>query len=105
MLKLKKIDAFKLACDKFGPWESWGRSEHLAYGIMRGIPYSSMEKYANDNPHACNGVAMNLWKLEIFKEEYPLENMKWEFCRKVEKEIAVWVRKPIRVKVLESAAQ
>jgi hypothetical protein len=39
MEKLKKQEAFKRATEAFGEWKTWGRAQHLAYGLIRGVPY------------------------------------------------------------------
>lgn len=53
MLILKRSEAFERAVKAFGPWNTWRRGHHLAYGLARGVAYAVMERTANDNPLAC----------------------------------------------------
>jgi len=50
MEKLKRKEAFDRAVAAFGPWKSWTRSNHLAYGLIRGVEYARMERCSNDAP-------------------------------------------------------
>lgn len=49
ILYIKKFEAFQRAIKAFGPWNTWGRLEHLAYGIVRGVAYARMERTSNDD--------------------------------------------------------
>lgn len=99
MLKLKKQVAFELMVKSFGPWNTWGRAQHLAYGLIRGVEYSRMERYSNDNPHAVT-VDYALWRLGAW-EEHPFVNdgkfrsIPRECYDEVQK-LIVWVKKPVR---------
>jgi hypothetical protein len=99
MQTMKKKEAFARALKVFGPWNTWRRDQHLAYGLIRGIPYSRMEKCANDNPLATM-VEYKLWALGAWPENpkptdgkfhcLPNEYRK-EVCALIE-----WVHKPVR---------
>jgi len=102
MLKMKKYEAFAKMTKLFGPWNTWGRAEHLAYGLVRGVPYERMERCCNDNP-LCMGVEACLWALGAFSE-HPKSVENGEF-RCVPHEIydavnalVVWIKKTPRVK-------
>jgi hypothetical protein len=97
MLKLKKKVAFELMVKSFGPWNTWGRAEHLAYGLIRGVEYSRMERYSNDNPHSV-GIARDLWQIGAWEEHQYAEG-KWppRACYDEVEKLVVWVKKPIRV--------
>lgn len=98
---LKRSEAFKRAVSAFGPWNTWSRANHLAYGLIRGVPYSSMERCTNDDPHVwafwfakCLRM-LGAWPLadEAERQKYPTK----EEIEEV-KSLITWVRKPIRVK-------
>jgi hypothetical protein len=86
MEQLKKHEAFKRAVAAFGEWRAWGRAQHLAYGLIRGVPYVTMERCSNDNPHY--GVATALRKLGAWPDGVFTQ----EQVREVEA-LIVWVRK------------
>lgn len=67
MQTMKKKEAFARALKVFGPWNTWRREHHLAYGLIRGIPYSRMEKCSNDNPLSVS-VEYALWALGAWPE-------------------------------------
>ena len=102
MLKMKQYEAFAKMTKMFGPWNTWGRAEHIAYGLVRGVPYARMERCSNDNPLATL-VEDRLWALGAFPEHSkPAEDGKY---RSVPREIydevkalVVWVKKEPRVK-------
>lgn len=97
MEKLKKTEAFKRALAAFGSWKTWGRAEHLAYGLIRGVPYAAMERCSNDNPHAVN-IAWALNKLGAWPAYTKVERP-WEVpadCRQEAERLVVWVRKTPR---------
>ncbi len=102
MKTMKKFEAFKKMVEKFGPWNTWSRSEHIAYGLARGVPYARMERCSNDNPPTYS-VASDLWKIGAFEEhEAPPKDGK---CRPVPGDVfkqvsdmIVWVKKEPRVK-------
>lgn len=98
MLMLKKKVAFELMVKFFGPWNTWDRAAHLAYGLIRGIEYSRMERCSNDNPHAV-GVVRALWQLGAWEEHPYTENKcpPWACYDEVAK-LVVWVKKEPRVK-------
>lgn len=111
MLKLKKKVAFELMVKFFGPWNTWGRAQHIAYGLVRGVEYSRMEKYSNDNPHAVDVVSV-LWKLGAWEEHKFVDDGKFRLapreCYEEVQKLIVWVKKPIRViqdQVTPEAAQ
>lgn len=106
MLKLKKKVAFELFVNTFGPWNTWDRGVNLAYGLIRGVEYSRMEKYANDNPYGFN-IAFNLWKIGAW-EEFPYINGKYSApheCRVAVKKLVIWVRKPVKIKRASLASE
>lgn len=115
---LKKYEAFARAVEAFGDWRTWGRNEHIAYGLIRGVPYVSMEKYANDTPFHY-GITTSLIKLGAWPEPKVDETARswWKrlFGKKVADKKALqptyeqvrahevevmslvsWVRKPVR---------
>ena len=102
MKTMKKIAAFKLMIEKFGPWNTWSRAEHLAYGLIRGVEHARMERCSNDNPPTYQ-VARHLWEADAFEgHEAPPKDGKF---RSVPSEIytavnemIVWVKKEPRVK-------
>jgi len=103
MKTMKKTVAFEKMVEMFGPWKTWGREEHLAYGLIRGVEYARMEKCSNDNPPSY-GVACKLWELGAFEDHPapPKEPGKWrspprEVIDQVCK-LIVWVKKEPRVK-------
>jgi len=125
MEKLKKSEAFQRALSVFGDWRTWGRSQHVAYGLIRGVPYVAMEKYANDRPEHTS-IASALARLGAWPEPWEAEdNRAWwarifgpkpaetppqipdprklafkqahDNVREVEA-LVVWVQKPVRVK-------
>lgn len=107
---MKKIAAFKKMTETFGPWKTWGRAEHLAYGLLRGVAHSRMEKCSNDNPPTYE-VARHLWKLGALEgHEPPAKDARWpsvpnEVYREVS-DLIVWVKKEPRIKkAAEEAAE
>ncbi len=118
MEKLKKREAFNRACEAFGDWRGWSRWQHIAYGLIRGVPYSAMERYCNDNPDPYT-VTRELVKLGAWPKPEAEETPRswWErlFGKKAVKKViagyadvnahlaevgalVVWVKKPVRVK-------
>ena len=67
MERLKKREAFERAVKAFGPWRSWGRAQHVAYGIARGTSYARMEKCSNDIP-PWYAIALSLALLGVWPE-------------------------------------
>ncbi len=109
MLKMKKYEAFAKMTKLFGPWNTWSRAEHIAYGLARGVPYASMEASANDNPLAVC-IESRLWSLGVFPEyPKPIEDGKYHAIpREIYSEInalVVWVKKKPRVKKIHEAAE
>ena len=127
MVKLNKKIAFERMIANFGPWSGWGRAQHLAYGLVRGVEYSHMEKYANDRP-PMSTIVRTLWKLGAWQEsshkprrnivrwllelwkpstprERPGENDKLppRACYDEVEKLVVWVRKPARELAKEAA--
>lgn len=110
MKTMKKIAAFKKMTEMFGPWKTWGRAEHLAYGLIRGVEHSRMERCSNDNPPTYE-VACKLWDLDAF-EEHPVPPKDGKF-RSPPRELVnhvssliTWVKKEPRVKkTTEEAAE
>ncbi len=103
MIKLNKKVAFKRMVNLCGNWNTWSRNEHIAYGLIRGIDYERMEKYANDCP-CHSSIARILWKLNIW-EEYPyVEDNTGIFksapirCYEEVHMLVRWNRKPICIK-------
>lgn len=99
MHTLKRSEAFARAQKVFGPWNTWSRAQHLAYGLIRGVEYSRMEKYCNDNPQATM-VEYALWELGAWPEN-PKPTGGGFHCipndlRKEVWSIVVWVHKPVR---------
>lgn len=99
MLKLKRSEAFERAVKAFGPWNTWSRGQHIAYGLARGVPYSSMERTANDNPHAIySGPSFEACLVQLgVLENVPFAQ--YEAWRARQDELAalvVWVRKEPR---------
>lgn len=103
MKTMKKIAAFKKMTELFGPWKTWGRAEHLAYGLVRGVEHSRMEKCSNDNPPTYE-VARHLWKLGAFEAHEPPPNdgkyrsVPHEIHSEVGR-LITWVKKEPRVKL------
>lgn len=118
MEKLKRHEAYDRAVAAFGEWRTWNRSEHIAYGLIRGVPYASMERYANDSP-SMYSITLSLVRLGAWPEPQLEETPRswWErlFGKKaadptrtayelVSKRIdevqplVKWVRKPVREK-------
>lgn len=100
MEKLNKYEAFTRAVAAFGAWRTWSRSEHVAYGLIRGVPYSAMERYCNDAPQHYN-IASALLKLGAWPAPEGAPRPSYEILTKYTQDVAalvVWVRKPVRVK-------
>lgn len=119
MEKLKKQEAFSRAVETFGPWNTWGRADHIAYGLIRGVSYVVMERYANDNPSHYS-ITSRLVRLGAWPKPQPEETPRswWKrlFGKKDEsppsrprvshediqdhvpevEALVVWVRKPVR---------
>jgi hypothetical protein len=108
MLKLSKKVAFGLMIKHFGPWKTWDRAAHIAYGLIRGVPYSRMERCSNDNPRATM-FDYALWKLGAWPD-YPYIQVPGRFSsinREHQQEalsLVVWVKKQPRVKHVEVEA-
>jgi len=62
MYTKRRSEAFKKACAQFGPYKSWNREQHLAYGLIRGVEYSRMEPCANNKPRH-RDIATHLYAL------------------------------------------
>lgn len=103
MVILKRRKAFELMIANFGPWNTWGRGEHLAYGLLRGVEYSRMEKYSNDDPHSTDVVRV-LWKLGAW-EEHPYVQGKLipVACYDEVSRLIVWNKKPVRDRKAQAA--
>ncbi len=102
MLKMKRYEAFAKMTKLAGPWNTWGRAEHIAYGLVRGVPYVKMERCSNDNPLAV-AVEDRLWSLGAFPDHpKPTADGKYHSIpREVYEEVkalVVWVKKEPRVK-------
>ena len=98
MEKLKKEEAFARAQAAFGPWREWGRRQHVAYGLIRGVPYVAMERCSNDNPPTY-GIA--LAHLGAWPELKPVKDKPLivpEAQRQEVKALVVWVHKKPRGK-------
>ncbi len=111
MKTMKKTAAFKLMTEMFGQWNTWGRAEHLAYGLLRGVEHSRMEKCSNDNPPVYD-VACKLWELDAFEDHSAPKKEPGRFRsppREVYnhvKTLIVWTKKVPRVKkVADEAAE
>lgn len=109
MLKLKKFEAYARMTKLFGPWSTWGRAHHLAYGLIRGVPYAAMERTANDSPWATSYIEA-LWKLGGWPEHpYPEDHPAWKPTPPaVTREAAglvAWVKKEPRVRKTDEAAE
>lgn len=106
MEKVKKKEAFKRAIAAFGEWRSWGRAEHLAYGLIRGVPYAVMEKCANDDSHAflgmwghCSSIRAALHKLGAWPEYAAAQYISLpKECLDEVKVLVVWTKKVPRGK-------
>lgn len=103
MKTMKKTAAFKKMTETFGPWKTWSRADHLAYGLIRGVEHSRMERCSNDNPPTYE-VACRLWELGAFEAHQPPAKEPGRFRsppREVHDEVRtliVWVKKEPRVK-------
>jgi hypothetical protein len=103
MEKLKKFEAFNRAQAAFGPWSTWRRSQHVAYGLIRGVPYVSMERCSNDAP-PWGTIAFALAKLGAWPEVVvPANAQPWQVGiglsqahRDEVARLVVWVRKEPR---------
>lgn len=101
MEKIKKYEAFTRAVAAFGEWRTWNRWHHIAYGLIRGVPYVAMERYCNDTPDHWSTMRA-LLKLGAWPE-CPAGNgtEAWNAHKVYHEEVSksvVWVRKPVRVK-------
>jgi len=47
--RLTRRAAFALATAK-KPWKQWNRADHIAYALIRGVPFSKIERVSNDKP-------------------------------------------------------
>ena len=100
MLKMRKYEAFEKMTKLCGPWNTWGRAEHIAYGLIRGIPYEKMERTANDNPHAVEFSGV-LWKIGAWPENPCDGRGSWLLPRELRDEcnkLVIWVKKVPRIK-------
>lgn len=108
MKTMKKSEAFEKMVELFGEWRTWGRAEHIAYGLIRGIPYERMERCSNDNPHATS-FEHRLWKLGAWPEHpYPTDTRYPSVPREIRDEASAlvkWVKKEPRVKKEVEAAE
>lgn len=97
MLKLKKKVAFELMVKNYGPWNTWRRVHHLAYGLIRGVAYTRMERWCNDNPHSTS-ISYVLWKLGAWEENPFTPDKHWPGwpCHNEVLSLVQWVRKPVR---------
>jgi hypothetical protein len=117
MEKLKKQEAFSRAVEAFGDWRTWGRAQHVAYGLIRGVPYVAMEKYANDKPSHYDiarcliklgawpepkeAEAPRSWWQRLFgkKPDVKVTEVGYEWVRRHQDEVeglVTWVQKPPR---------
>lgn len=101
MITLKKKEAFAAALKAFGPWHTWGRAQHLAYGLIRGVPYEKMERCANDSPFSVM-FERSLQKLGAWPE-FPFDpenrwNLPSSVYNKEAYNLISWVRKTPRKK-------
>lgn len=115
---MKKYQARAAALAAFGPFNTWGRAEHLAYGLVRGVAYSRMEKCSNDNPHAFplghKLRELGAWPEHVVANDGKFHSLSKE-CYDEVQALVVWVRKEPRVRrphiagtrscVLQEAAQ
>ncbi len=111
MKTLKRKEAYEFMVKNYGPWVSWGRFQHLAYGLMRGVPYAKMERCANDNPLSDCDLWFAVWKAGCFDDLPYVEgtkswNVPWEARKRVVERV-VWIKKTPRVKnvITTEAAQ
>lgn len=72
ILYIKKFEAFQRAIKAFGPWNTWGRLEHLAYGLVRGVTYARMEATSND-AFCYHGLADRIQQMDGFAEKWGKE--------------------------------
>jgi len=72
ILYIKKYEAFQRAIKAFGPWATWGRLDHLAYGLVRGVAYARMERTSNDN-FCYLSLAERIQQLDGFPEKWGKE--------------------------------
>lgn len=107
MNTLKKRDAYRFMVENYGPWKTWGRFQHLAYGLMRGVAYERMERYANDNPLSDCELWYALWKAGCFEEfPYVAGTRSWNTPHETYmyvRSIVTWVKKPVRARVEPSS--
>ncbi len=107
MIKLNRYEAFERMKAIVGPWSTWQRHHHLAYGLIRGVPYVKMERYCHDNIlWIRHQVSRVLWQLGAWPDDpfrIPEEGShkifypKNENSKEVDKEM-VWVKPPIKDK-------
>jgi hypothetical protein len=104
MLKImKRKNAFELMLKNFGPWKTWGRVQHLAYGLLRGVPYSKMERCSNDNPPEYL-VGRLLYEIGAFEQFPPPKKEPGKYystpgeINKFMHTLIVWVKKQPRTK-------
>ncbi len=105
MLKMKKYEAFAKMTKLCGPWNMWGRAEHIAYGLVRGVPYERMESSANDNPHAVMYIDV-LWKVGAWSEHPAPEGNGFRsppnVCYQEAITLVKWIKKTPRLKNVET---
>ncbi len=99
MEKIKKFEAFQRAQAAFGPWRTWHRSQHVAYGLVRGVPYVSMERCSNDAP-PWYSISRALAQLGAWPEVKPPTGSEFfsppDAVRREVEALVVWVRKTPR---------
>lgn len=96
MNTFKKSYAFAAVVKAFGPWNTWGRREHLVYGLIRGVEYSRMERCSNDNPDPYTLeyiMRRDLKDLKLWPEETTVNERQRELAS-----LVVWMKKEPRVK-------
>ncbi len=103
MEKLKKVEAHSRAQAAFGSCAQLTRSQHVAYGLARGIPYAVMERCSNDAP-PWHSITRALAQLGVWPEvTVPKDQPFWAFrppkaCSDEVEALVVWVRKTPRGK-------
>ena len=102
MIKMNRSEAFSRLTALYGKWNTWDRSIHLAYGLLRGVPYAKMEASANDNPHATLFEYV-MWRVGAWPDHPHIatDGYRRAIDRTLKQEaesLVVWVKKTPRVK-------
>lgn len=98
---LKKKEAFKLMIELFGPWKTWERHHHVAYGLIRQVPYRKMEKYSETKltPYYVAWCLMLLGAFPDYLDKKWKEVKIWNTPRELSKQVEPlipWLKGPTK---------